>query len=108
MMPGMSDALPRPESADYQGPRLHVVSVSSGVGSAYTWHLAVERYGRENVVGLFADVNGEDADNYRFLAETHFVIGTRLVKLTNEGRNIWDVFEDEGFLGNTRVGMCSR
>ncbi len=86
----------------------HVVSVSSGVGSAYTWHLAVEKYGPENVVGLFADVNGEHPDNYRFLAETHYAIDTRLVKLTNGGRNIFDVMIEGKFLANTRVDLCSR
>lgn len=86
----------------------HVVSVSSGVASAFTWHLAVERYGPENVVGLFADVNGEHPDNYRFLAESHYAIGSRLVKLTNDGRNIWDVMIEERFLANTRVDLCSR
>ena len=47
----------------------HIVSVSSGIGSAFTWKLVCDKYGAENVTGLFADVNGEHPDNYRFLAE---------------------------------------
>lgn len=87
----------------------YVVGVSSGVASAFTWALAIDAYGAENVVGLFADVNGEDSDNYRFLADVHFALGMpRLVKLGNDGRTIWDVFRDEKFLGNTRASMCSR
>jgi hypothetical protein len=87
----------------------YVVGVSSGVASAFTWSWAIEEYGAENVVGLFADVNGEDVDNYRFLEEVKFAMGMpRLVKLGNDGRTIWDVFKAERFLGNTRVAPCSR
>lgn len=85
-----------------------IVSVSSGLGSAYAWKLWADRYGAENVVGVFTDVNGEHPDNYRFLAETQYAIGSRLVKLTNDGKTIWDVFAEQRFLGNTRVDLCSR
>lgn len=86
----------------------HVVSVSSGLGSAYVWKLVCDRYGPENVVGVFTDVNGEHPDNYRFLAEVQYHLGSRLVKLTNDGRTIWDVMEESRFLANTRVDVCSR
>lgn len=86
----------------------HVVSVSSGAASAYTWHLVVERYGAENVVGLFADVNGEDADNYRFLAEVHAHVGAPLVTIDNDGRTIWDSMKEQRFLANSRVDTCSK
>lgn len=86
----------------------HIVSVSSGAASAYTWQLVVDVHGAENVVGLFADVNGEDADNYRFLAEVHAHIGGELVTLDNGGRTIWDSMREARFLSNTRVDSCSR
>ena len=62
----------------------------------------------QNVVGVFTDVNGEHPDNYRFLAEVQYALGSRLVKVTNDGRTIWDVFLENRFLGNTRVDVCSR
>lgn len=86
----------------------HIVSVSSGLGSAYAWKLVCDRYGPENVVGVFTDVNGEHPDNYRFLAEVQYHLGSRLVKLTNDGRTIWDVMIEGRFLANTRVDICSR
>jgi 3'-phosphoadenosine 5'-phosphosulfate sulfotransferase (PAPS reductase)/FAD synthetase len=86
----------------------HVVSVSSGTASAFVWHLAIEEHGVENVVGLFADVNGEDADNYRFLAEVQAKLGGRLVTLDNDGRTIWDSMREQRFLANTRVDTCSK
>jgi len=87
---------------------LHVVSVSSGAASAYTWHLVAQEHGAEHVTGLFADVNGEDPDNYRFLAAVHRHIGGLLVTLDNGGRTIWDAMREQRFLANTRVDTCSK
>jgi len=86
----------------------HIVSVSSGLGSAYVWKLMCDRYGPENVTGVFTDVNGEHPDNYRFLAATQYALGSRLVKITNDGKTIWDVMCEARFLANTRVDVCSR
>jgi len=80
--------------------------VSSGLASAYLWDLV--RTEHPDAVGVFADVNGEDADNYRFLREVHEHVGGELVTLDNDGRTIWDVFRETRFLGNTRVDTCSR
>lgn len=87
---------------------LYVVSVSSGAGSAYAWRIAIEKYGKENIIGLFADVNREHPDNYRFLAEIQQYLDARLVKLHNDGMTIWDVFRAKRFLGNSRIDPCSR
>ncbi len=86
----------------------HIVSVSSGLGSAFAWKLVCDRRGAANVTGLFADVNGEHPDNYRFLAEIQYHLGSRLIKLTNGGRTIWDVMHEARFLANSRVDVCSR
>lgn len=86
--------------------RTHVVSVSSGAASAYLW--ALVRLAHPDAIGVFADVNGEDDDNYRFLSEVHEHVGGELVRLDNGGRTIWDVFSEERFLGNDRVDICAR
>jgi hypothetical protein len=86
----------------------HIVSVSSGLGSAFAWKIICDRYGTENVTGVFTDVNGEHPDNYRFLAEIQYHLGSRLVKITNDGRTIWDVMIENRFLANTRIDLCSR
>jgi len=86
----------------------HVVMVSSGVGSAVAWKKVVDKYGPDKVVGLFADVNGEDPDNYRFLLETYRWVNAPLVILDNGGKTIWDVFKEVRFLSNSRVDSCSR
>lgn len=86
----------------------HVAMFSSGAGSAVAARRVVERYGPDDVTLLFADVNGEHADNYRFLAEAAPWVGGELVVIDNDGRTIWDVFMDVRFLGNSRVDPCSR
>lgn len=86
----------------------HVVMFSSGAGSAVAAKRVAERYGTEDLTLLFADVNGEHPDNYRFLAEAAEWVGGELVRLDNGGRTIWDVFRRERFLGNTRADPCSK
>lgn len=48
-------------------PYKHVVSVSSGAPSALLALKAIETYGADNVVCIFADTLAEHEDNYRFL-----------------------------------------
>ena len=86
----------------------HVVSLSSGVGSAVAAKRVADIHGIDNLTLLFADVNMEHPDNYRFLGDVVEWIGAPLVTLDNDGKTIWDVFREQRFLGNTRVDLCSR
>lgn len=88
----------------------HIVMFSGGTGS---WATAVRvretRFAEgDRLVLLFADTLMEDPDLYRFLEEAAAdVPDAELVKVT-EGRDVWQVFHDERFLGNSRVDPCSR
>ncbi|WP_373067576.1 hypothetical protein [Gemmatimonas sp.] len=84
-----------------------VVQYSGGVGSWGSALRAVERFGRDNVTLLFADVLMEDEDLYRFLEETEADIGIEITRLS-DGRNPWQVFRDVKFVGNTRIDPCSK
>lgn len=84
-----------------------VVATSGGLGSFGALVRTVEKYGRENVTGLFTDVLQEDQDTYRFLVESCAVLGVELVVI-EEGRSPWDVAHDEGFIPNNMVPLCSR
>ncbi|QQM15313.1 PAPS reductase-like domain protein [Mycobacterium phage Pound] len=96
-------------------PLKHVVMFSGGVGSWATAKRVAALYGTENLTLLFADVGGkhtsphagEDEDCYRFIEDAHKNIGGELVIL-NEGRDIWEVFKDNRFLGNSRLANCSK
>jgi len=87
---------------------------SGGIGSWATAKRVVDKYGPENVILLFSDVKGdtdnphigEDEDTYRFIDQAAKQLGAELIKVV-DGRNIWEVFKDQRFLGNSRVAPCS-
>lgn len=93
----------------------HIVSYSGGLVSWGAAKRTVKRYGKEDTILLFADTKGddphphkgEDEDLYRFLRETVTEMGATFVRIS-EGRDVWQVFKDERFIGNHRVDPCSR
>lgn len=85
----------------------HIVSYSGGMGSFSEAKMCVDRYGKENTVLVFADTKMEDIDLYRFLKETVDFLGCELITL-KDGRDVWELFEDEKFVGNSRVDVCSK
>lgn len=86
----------------------HVVSFSGGAGSWMTARRVAEQYGTENLTLLTADTNTEAPDWLPFVYACHEDVGGELVILDNGGRNIWDVFYEARFMGNSRVDICSR
>lgn len=84
-----------------------IVQLSGGVASYVAGLLAMEEYGPENTVWLFADVRDEDEDLYRFLDDIRRRHNIKIVRLC-EGRTPWQVFHDEGMIGNPRADLCSR
>lgn len=92
----------------------HVVMFSGGIGSWMTAKRVIDLFGPDDVVLLFSDVKGdtdnphigEDEDTYRFVTEAAEMLGAELVTVV-DGRNIWEVFRDRKFLGNSRLAPCS-
>lgn len=92
----------------------HLVMFSGGIGSWAAAKRVVAKHGKQNVILLFTDVKGftqnehvgEDLDTYRFLNDAAKNLGVELIKIT-EGRDIWEVFKDKRFLGNSRLASCS-
>ena len=80
---------------------------SGGVASYVAAKRVAEEHGTEGMVLLFCDTKSEDMDLYRFLDEAAKNIGAPLVTVA-DGRTVWELFEDEGVIGNTRVPVCSR
>lgn len=69
----------------------------------------------DELVLLFADTKTEDEDLYRFLEEAVADIIARLPEgctgrlvTLADGRDVWQVFNDERFIGNTRLDPCSK
>lgn len=102
----------------------HVVMYSGGLGSWATAVLVLQDIAEDGdrVTLLFADVKGastsphvgEDEDTYRFIRETAADFIGHSSDLTVElitvadGRDIWQVFKDDRFLGNSRLANCSK
>lgn len=92
----------------------HVVMFSGGLGSWMTAKRVAAEHGADNLTLLFADVKGdstsphigEDEDTYRFIDEAAANVGGQLVTV-KDGRDIWQVFHDRRFLGNSRQANCS-
>lgn len=85
----------------------HIVFFSSGIASWVAAKRVVERYGASSALLVFADTLIEDEDNYRFLHEAAKNTGAELVVL-RDGRDPWQVFKDDRFLGNSRLATCSK
>lgn len=85
----------------------HIVQYSGGVGSWCAAKRVVEQFGAADTVLLFADTKMEDPDLYRFLEEGATYLQAPLVRIA-DGRDVWQVFFDKRFLGNSRVDPCSR
>ena len=87
---------------------------SGGIGSWATARRLVDQHGPDNVTLLFSDVKGdnpnphigEDEDTYRFIDDAVAQLGCEYVRVA-DGRDIWQVFKDRRFLGNSRQANCS-
>ena len=85
----------------------HIVSFSGGMGSFAEAKSCVDKYGKENVLLLFADTLMEDEDLYRFKDEVVEFLGCELVTLCY-GKTPWELFEEQKFVANSRLDVCSR
>jgi len=94
----------------------HVVFYSGGIGSFCAAKRVADKFGSDDLILLFTDTknpnddhphSGEDPDTYCFLSETARFIGGEFVHLSN-GKNIWEIFEQERYMGNSRIDPCSK
>jgi hypothetical protein len=84
----------------------YLCNVSGGLCSFWAWHRAVQRYGVENVVPIFADVMIEDADLYKFNEQAAQLLKSPITRISLE-TTPWELFRREGLLGNNRFPICS-
>lgn len=85
----------------------HVIQFSGGVCSFFAAKRVVDKYGKDDVVLLFADTLIEDEDLYRFLDDTSNFLGVPVTRIA-DGRNPWEVFKDERMIGNSQYDPCSK
>lgn len=85
----------------------HVVLISGGLASFEAARRVVTKFNRNDVSLLFFDTLIEDPDLYRFLNDIEIALRIRIERIV-EGRNPWQVFRDERFIGNSRADPCSK
>lgn len=81
------------------------ISISGGKGSTVSAILAHENGLDYEMV--FADTKGEHPTTYQYIMDLSLAL-KKPVRWLQDGRDIWDVFIDSKYLGNTRVAPCSR
>ena len=86
---------------------MNIATLSGGIMSFYSAYLAIQKYGKENVLLYFNDTKWEHPDLYRFLDDIKCYLDKDIL-YDSDGRNPEQVFLDEKFLGNNRVPICSR
>ena len=77
------------------------------MGSFAEAKACVDKFGKKNVLLLFADTMMEDEDLYRFKNECIAFLGCELVTLS-DGRTPFEIFKDVKFMGNSMVDFCSK
>lgn len=90
-----------------------MVSVSGGSGSAVAWYRALQWWGKDRVVPVFADTCSEDEDLYRFLVDCEQAFGqtiTRLKQFNDDGSDmdIWDCFDRHGIAQIPKAGNACK
>jgi hypothetical protein len=85
----------------------YVVMFSGGAASWAAARRIADQHGTDGMTLLFSDTMTEDEDLYRFIGAAAADIGVPLTTVS-DGRDIWQVFKDERYLGNTRADPCSR
>lgn len=94
--------------------RSFVAMKSGGGGSWAASRRIADQYGPDQLTLLFTDVKGtsgnphlgEDEDTYRFLRDAVPDIRSPLAWVM-DGRDIWDVFYEKSWLGNSSLSHCS-
>lgn len=85
----------------------HIVLFSGGLASFEVARRVISKFGRKNVRLWFFDTRVEDEDLYRFLKDAENLFSIKIERF-EDGRNPWQVFKDERFIGNSRVDICSK
>jgi len=84
----------------------HIVGFSGGIASSVMAKIVADEFPNDTIL-LYHSTNTEPKDNDRFRREVSDYIGIPITE-DSDGRTIWEVFSDEGYLGNGRNTPCSR
>lgn len=87
----------------------YVVSVGGGLSSTLFLPLhteLVDKFG-DDVEYVISVLTNEHPDVWRLIYEVEQLLGIK-IKRIGHNKSVWDVFDEEGFIGNDRMDNCSR
>lgn len=84
----------------------HIVNFSGGLCSFWAAWRVVQQHGPKDVTLLFADTLIEDADLYQFNIKASEILSVPITRIS-EGLEPWDLFEQQGMIGNSKYPICS-
>lgn len=84
----------------------HIINDSGGLCSFWAAHRVIQKHGPTNVVRLFADTLEEDSELHEFMRQATEILGVPITRVSRE-IGIWELFEREGIIGNSRFPICS-
>lgn len=87
-------------------PTIHIVSLSSGISSAIAALIVIKKYGKDNVILLFADTQIEDDDNYRFLEDISKHLDKKIIKIST-GINPYELFTANNLVPFNAIAPCT-
>lgn len=85
----------------------YIVNCSGGLSSFEALDRTIQKYGKDTVLGVFADTKIEDPDLYRFLDDQEKFFGIRIVRLA-DGRTPFQVWYDERCITLRKYIPCSQ
>lgn len=85
----------------------HIVGFSGGAASAYVAKLAINEFGKENVILLHHDTKAEDPDTYRFIDQVSNYLDKEITEVS-DGRSLWEVIADNHCLPSFHIPFCTR
>lgn len=85
----------------------HIILFSGGMASFEVCRRVLSSFDKNDIIILFFDTKIEDEDTYRFIDDCENFFRFPIERL-EDGRNMWQVFRDERFIGNSQKCVCTR
>jgi 3'-phosphoadenosine 5'-phosphosulfate sulfotransferase (PAPS reductase)/FAD synthetase len=80
---------------------------SGGISSFVATYWLITHVKISNLRVVFFNTKIEDEDSFRFIKDCEKFLNID-IQMVEEGRNPWEVFRDERFIGNSRITPCNR
>jgi len=85
---------------------MYIALFSGGIASFIATLKILNKYPNKTLIWFF-DTKIEDQDTYRFLNDCQDFYGKK-IEIYSDGRNPWQVFRDERFIGNSWKTPCNK